>query len=347
MNRRDFLLLSGAAANAALCFGRQEKDPRVAARMDLPVDEQHPVSERGRELVRMAHSLRIEKDIPYVQRPQRTLHVSVYTPSTKAAGPWPVILNVGLAAWQTDTSDFRLNLDAVGPAPTPNIYPPVLASLGYALVAAQLRTSGEACFPAQIQDCQAALAWILREAPSRGFDTTRIGLIGASASGHLVSLLALMNGARGLLDPSLKLSWPLPVKAVCSMSGFYDFVYYRRDPGDGTLYPQIQRFLGGTYEERPEIYQEASPQYYLQHSPATPIPAFFMDHGVQDRRVPYSQAVRFHQALSAAKASVAFEAIDHYHHGPQPGDIPDPPYSVTDQRIYEFFDQHLKGVRWR
>jgi acetyl esterase/lipase len=343
MNRRDFLLHSGAATYAALSFGLQEKDPRVAAGIDLPVDEQHPASERGRQLVRMAHSLRIEKNIPYVQRPERTLHVSVYTPPAKAAGPWPVILNVGLAAWQTDTSDFRLNLDTVGPAPTPNIYPPVLASRGYVLVAAQLRTSAEARFPAQIQDCQAALAWILHEAPSRGFDTTRIGLLGASASGHLVSLLALMNGARGLLDPSLSLRWPLPVKAVCSMSGFYDFVYYRQDPGDGTLYPQIQRVLGGTYEERPDVYRDASPQYYLQRNAGAPFPAFFLDHGVQDLRVPYSQAVRFHQALSAARASVAFEAIDHYHHGPHPGDIPEPPYPVTDQQIYAFFDQHLKG----
>ena len=342
MNRRDFFLLSGAATYAALSFGMQEKDPRVAAKTDLPVDEQHPAARRGQELVRIARSLRIEKNIPYVRRPQRILHLSVYTPPTDAGRPWPVILNFGLAAWQTDTSDFRLNLDQLGPAPTPNIYPPVLVSHGYALVAAQLRTSGEACFPAQIQDCQAALAWILREAPARGFDRKRVGLLGASASGHLVSLLALMNGAKGLIDPGLALHRPLPVKAVCSMSGFYDFEYYQQDPGDGTLYPQIQRFLGGTYEERPEVYRNASPQHYLQTGVAASLPSFFMDHGVQDRRVPYSQAVRFRQALSAAKASVDFEAIDHYHHGPQPGDIPDPPYTVTDQRIYGFFDQHLK-----
>jgi acetyl esterase/lipase len=342
MNRRDLFILSGAATYAALSFGMGEPDPRVGARTDLPVDEQHPASERGRQLVRIARSLRIEKNIPYMRRPERILQLSVYTPATDAGRPWPVILNFGLAAWQTDTSDFRLNLDTLGPAPTPNVYPPVLVPHGYALVAAQLRTSGDACFPAQIRDCQAALAWILHEAPSRGFDRRRVGLLGASASGLLVSLLALMNGAKGLSDPGLDLKWPLPVKAVCSMSGFYDVEYYRRDPGDGTLYPQIQRFLGGTYEERPEIYRDASPQHYLQAALASSLPAFFMDHGVQDRRVPYSQAVRFHEALNGARATVEFEAIDHYHHGPQPGDIPDPPYTVTDQRMYDFFDQHLK-----
>ncbi len=275
MNRRDFLLLAGAAGYAALSFGLQEKDPRIAMKTDLPADEQHPVSERGQQLVRIAHSLRIEKNIPYVRRPARVLNLSVYTPGTNAGRPWPVILNFGLAAWQADTSDYRLNLDKLGPAPTPNVYPPVLVPQGYALVAAQLRISGEARFPAQIQDCQAAIAWILREAPARGFDAKRVGLLGASASGHLVSLLALMNGAKGLIDPESELHWPLPVKAVCSMSGFYDFEYYRQDPGDGTLYPQIQRFLGGTYEERPEAYRIASPQYYLQTGTASPFACIF------------------------------------------------------------------------
>jgi hypothetical protein len=55
-----------------------------------------------------------------------------------------------------------------------------------------------------------------------------------------------------------------------------------------------------------------------------------------------SDNTEFDEALSGAKATVEFEAIDHYHHGPQPGDIPDPSYAVTDQRMHDFFDQHQK-----
>lgn len=338
MNRRKFSF--GAAAYAALSFA-QEKDPRIAASTDLPVDAQYPASTRGQYLARLARSIHIQRNIPYVKRQERSLNVSIYMPATDNQRPLPVILCFGLAAWQTDTSDFRLNLDKLGPAPTPNIYPPVLVSQGYAVVAAQLRSSKEAPFPAQIQDCQASLAWILREAPARRFDVKRIGLLGASASGHLVSLLALMNGAQGLLDSSAGLTWPLPVRAVCSMSGFYDFEYYRNDPGDGTLWPQIRQFLGCTYEENPQLYRDASPQHYVGTSIG--LPAFFLDHGIQDRRVPYSQAARFYKALQQSNAVVGFEPINHYHHGPEPEDVPDPPYTVTDQRMYHFFERHLKS----
>lgn len=338
MNRRDFLILSSAASCGALYAGAQDRDPRVPATVTPFIEDQHPNSERGRKLAALARSIRIERDIEYIQRPERSLKLSVYTPHTNAERPWPVILNFGLAAWEVDTVDYRLNLDKLGPDPTPNLYPPVIVPQGYAVVGAQLRTSREAAFPAQIRDCQAALHWILTEGPSRGFDIKRVGLSGASASGQLVSLLALMNGSKSLLDPKVKLKWPLPVKAVCSMSGFYDFEYYRKDPGDRTLWRQIRQFLGGSYEERPQAYWDASPQSYI-HAGAPP---FFMDHGIQDQRVPFSQAVRFHATLKEAGVPVQFDEINHFHHGAAPGDIPAPPYTVTDQWMYRFFEHHLK-----
>jgi acetyl esterase/lipase len=337
MNRRDFCMLASAAACDSLCWRAGAQDPRIMPTGTPFLEDQHPTSARGRELAAIARSIHIEREIEFVRRPERTLKLSVYRPAQDSGARRPVILCFGLAAWLTDTSDFRLDLSKLIPAPTPNLYPPVLVPQGYIIVAAQLRSSLEAQFPAQIQDCQAAFSWLLREGPSRGFDLNRIGLMGASASGHLVSLLALMNGEEHLVDPASPLQWPLPVKAVCSMSGFYDFEYYRQDPGDGTLWPQIRQFLG-TYEEHPQRYLEASPQSHIRHES----PAFFLDHGVQDRRVPYSQAVRFHAALQQAKVSVDFVPINHYHHGPDPGDVPDPPYRVTDQRIYRFFEQRLK-----
>lgn len=304
------------------------------------LENQHPTSVRGRELAEIARSIHIEREIEYVRRPERTLKLSVYRPAQDSGARRPVILCFGLAAWLTDTSDFRLDLSKPIPAPTPNLYPPVLVPQGYVVVAAQLRSSLEARFPAQIQDCQAAFGWLLKQGTSAGFDLSKIGLMGASASGNLVSLLALMNGEKHLTDPATPLEWPLPVKAVCSMSGFYDFEYYRQDPGDQTLWPQIRQFLG-TYEEHPQRYKDASPQRYI-HSGAPP---FFMDHGVQDLRVPYSQAIRFHDALENATVPVEFVSINHYHHGPDPGDVPDPPYPVTDKRIYEFFARYLKLTR--
>jgi acetyl esterase/lipase len=343
VNRRDFLIGSCAASAGVVGLNSQQKpedrDIRVPQGQASFPEDQHPVSERGQELAKIARSIRIERDIEYVRRPERSLKLDVYTPSNDSARPWPVILNFAIAAWYKDVSDYRLDLETLPMAPTANIYPPVFVPHGYAVVGAQVRSSLEARFPAQIHDCQAAFNWILMQGPSRGFDTSRIGLLGASATGQLVSLLALMKGEQSLLDPTINLRWPLPIKAVCSFAGFYDFVYYfQQDAGDQTLEGIVRQYLGGTLEEKPEVYRQASPQYHL-HSGA---PAFFMDHGMQDRRVPYSQAIRFHAGLQKAHDPVEFEPIDHYHHGPLPGDIPNPPYTVTDRRVQSFFDKNLK-----
>ena len=340
MNRRAFFMLSAAAACGSLSQSIGAQDQRIMPTGTPFLEDQHPATARGRELAEIARSVHIERNIEFARRPERTLKLSVYRPRQDSRVPLPVILCFGLGAWLTDSSDYRLDLSKPIPAPTPNLYPPVMVPQGYVIVSAQLRSSLEAQFPAQIQDCQTAFGWLMREGPSRGFDLNRIGLMGASASGNLISLLALMNGEEPLLDPATPLKWPLPVKAVCSMSGFYDFEYYRQDPGDSTLWPQIRQYLG-TYEEHPERYEEASPQHYI-HSGSPP---FFMDHGVQDLRVPYSQALRFHAALEKAKVPVEFVSINHYHHGPDPGDVPDPPYRVTDKRIYAFFARYLKQTR--
>lgn len=339
LSRRQFLALSSAATLEASLLQAQDRDLRVPAERVPFFEDQHPKSARGRELAAIARSMHIERGIEYVRRPQQTLKLTVYAPDKRDRAPLPVLLAFGLAAWVLDEVDYRMDLDHLPPNPTPNIYPPVLVSRGYAVVTAEVRVASEAVFPAQIQDCQQALQWLLANAASRGFDVKRVGLMGSSASGQLVSLLALMNGAKPLVDEEAGLSWPLPIKAVLSMSGFYDFVYYPQDPGDGTLWPQIRDYLGGSYEKLPKRYEEASPQHSI-HSGAPP---FFMYHGIQDRRVPYSQAVRFHKALESAHVPVEFESIDHYHHGAKPGDVPEPPYPVTDQRIYRFLDRHLKS----
>jgi acetyl esterase/lipase len=340
MQRRDFLALFGTATMASLRYGRMNL-AHADALTAFP-EEQNPASSRGKMLAQVARSLAITRNIPYAERRERTLHLSIYRPHSHRGKALPVILYFGLAAWQVDASDLRVDLNRLEPAPTPNLYPPVLVPEGYALVAAQVRSSNDSQFPSQIQDCQMALAWILHNAEQYGLDPTRVGLLGASASGHLVSLLALMNGAQPLLDHTANLQWPLPVKAVCCMSGFYDFEYYRQDPGDGSLLAQIEKFLGGPYEQSPEVYQIASPQHYLESESAGRFPAFFLEHGRQDRRVPYSQAVRFAGKLSAIHADSIFEPIDHYHHGAEPEDVPNPPYNVTDRRIEQFFRKHLK-----
>ena len=63
-----------------------------------------------------------------------------------------------------------------------------MASINYRLAAP------DAVWPAQIQDCKAAIRWLRGHAKQYGYDPNRIGVIGESAGGHLVAMLGTTNG---------------------------------------------------------------------------------------------------------------------------------------------------------
>ena len=60
---------------------------------------------------------------------------------------------------------------------------------GYALIDVEYRRSGESIFPAQFQDCKAAVRWVRANSHKYGLDPKHIGVMGRSAGGHLVAFL--------------------------------------------------------------------------------------------------------------------------------------------------------------
>ncbi len=74
---------------------------------------------------------------------------------------------------------------------------------GYAVASINYRLSQHAKFPAQIEDCKAAIRWLRANAKTYRLDPDRFGVWGASAGGHLVALL----GTSGTWD-----SWGFHLK---------------------------------------------------------------------------------------------------------------------------------------
>jgi acetyl esterase/lipase len=74
---------------------------------------------------------------------------------------------------------------------------PTVDKLGCALVTVEYRLAPETVFPGAVEDCYAALAWVVANAAELQLDTARIGVMGESAGGGLAAALALLVRDRG------------------------------------------------------------------------------------------------------------------------------------------------------
>ena len=73
----------------------------------------------------------------------------------------------------------------------------IAARLNCCIASVNYRLAPETRHPGQVEDCYAALAWLVRESLSLGVDPSSIGVGGESAGGGLAAALALLVRDRG------------------------------------------------------------------------------------------------------------------------------------------------------
>lgn len=167
---------------------------------------------------------------------------------------------------------------------------------GYALASIDYRFSSTTPFPAQIQDCNAALEFLHAHAARYGLDNKRIALIGFSAGGHLASLqgLALNNQVSDFYAGGKKPTYKL--RGVVDFYGPSDFLaMIGRSNPDSTSDP-ISQLLGASAIRRPDLSKRASPVTYVDKND----PPFFIVQGEKDESVPYQQSVLLQSYLNLA-----------------------------------------------
>jgi acetyl esterase/lipase len=180
-----------------------------------------------------------------------------------------------------------------------------LAAQGFAVAAVDYRLSGEARFPAPLDDVRAAIGWVREHAAGYGIDAGRVFAWGDSAGGHL-ALLAALTGAKG--DRS---GMPGSVQGVVAwfpvtdLAGLPDDVAEaggRPDPGPES---RESLLLGAPAASVPDLAREASP---VTHASAAAPPVLLM-HGAADDMVPPAQSIRLAEALTGVGATVELELV--------------------------------------
>ena len=166
--------------------------------------------------------------------------------------------------------------------------------MGWAAVNLEYRMASASKAPGAVEDCRCALKWVVRNAKDYHIDPTRLVVTGHSAGGHLALTTGMLMESDGLDNncPSNPGEAEPHVAAIVNWYGPTDVNDLIRGPNTKNY---AQMWLG-SLTNKEEIARESSPLTYV-HKQNPPVITI---HGDHDDVVPYSHAVRLHQALEKA-----------------------------------------------
>lgn len=280
----------------------------TAAGQDRPI---YPSAPR----IPVPQGAKVIRDLEYVPGGHVRNRLDLYLPE-KSEGPLPVVVWIHGGAWQHGSKE--------------DCYAVWLVAKGYAVASISYRLSHHALFPAPLEDSKAAIRWLRANAGKYNLDADHIGAWGASAGGHLASLLGTTGDAKHLEGEGGNLDRSSRVQAVADWFGPTDFTQmggWHNDRGS----PE-SLLIGGAIQENKEKAAQANPITYLGKDAAP----FLVMHGDRDNIVPLSQSELLVAALKKAGVEVTFLVIQGAGHGGPQFDLPQNRKAVED-----FFDKHL------
>jgi acetyl esterase/lipase len=258
-----------------------------------------------------------QRDIEYGKGGEKPLLLDLYKPK-EMKKPAPGLIFVHGGSWSR------------GDRKVYGYYCQHFAEKGYVAATIEYRLSGEAPFPAAIQDVKCAIRWMRANAAKLGVDPNKIGLAGGSAGGHLVLLAAYANSD----DPELEGTGGNPgvssrVQAVIDLYGPVELKaskLSRRSP--------VLKFMGGkSTDEAPQLYAKASPFNHLSKD----APPTLILHGTVDELVNISQSDKLAAKLGELGIPYLYDRQEGWHHAMDA-------VAVVNVRCVWFMDQFLSQV---
>jgi acetyl esterase/lipase len=269
-------------------------------------------------------------DLVYSVQPGfRPLRLDLYLPPG-APGSHPLVVFIHGGGWVSGHTRHSGAFED---------WPGVLASLaakGYVVASVEYRLSGEARFPAAIQDIKAAIRWLRAHAPQYGIDRQRAVVWGGSAGGQLAALAAVSCGAAALRPAPAPPApgGPAPprpedsesdcVQGLITWYGIFDFSTVAAQSGSGgpermgSAASAPSQYLGCALSScAPAVLAAASAASYV--GPTDP-PALLI-HGSVDHTVPIQQSRDFYALLRSKGVPaelIEIPGVDHSFIGATP-----------------------------
>ncbi len=293
---------------AVSALGLQAQQPPVTAKQTQPPPAKVP------------EGVRVERDLEYAKVGEKKLLLDLYLPE-KADGPLPVIVGIHGGGWANGSK-------ASGQGSW-------LARHGYAVAVINYRLSGEAIFPAQIEDCKAAVRWLRASAKKYNLDPERFGATGHSAGGHLTSLLATTGDVKEF-DKGDNLGFSSRIQAAVPSAGPTDFLQMDAHAPKGAKLKHDSpkspeaRLIGGPIQENKDKVAKANPVTHVTKDD----PPFLIVHGDEDATVPAHQAQLLDEALRKAGVEVKLHLVKGAGHAVGGREV--------NELIVAFFDKQLK-----
>lgn len=254
-------------------------------------------------------------DVTYCTADSSAQKMDVYFPDS--GGPWPALVYVHGGSWMRgDKSEVLMFAGG-------------LTAQGYLVVSINYRLYPPARFPAMIEDVKCAVRSLRAHAGEYNIDPNRIGAMGVSAGGHLVSLLGTSDQSDGW-DVGEYLDQSSRVKAVIAMAAVTDLT--KHFPNADI---EAMRHVGFGEDN------------IMQASPITHVtsddPPFLLIHGDRDELVPYEQSQLLYDRLIQANVPAQLVIVKNASHSfIAPEGTTTPSLLEINQIILDFLAEYLK-----
>ncbi len=181
----------------------------------------------------------IKRDIVYKSIGGRDLHLDAFFKPQKELRPAIILVHGG--GWKSGNKTMQQPLAQQ------------LAERGWVCFTVEYRLSLEAQFPEGIKDVKSAVKYVRFNAESFGVDASKIAVLGCSSGAQMASLIATTNGNSVFEDVKFLETVSSNVQALVNIDGILAFHHPKSEEGTLAL-----EWLGGTYKELPEIWNQAS-----------------------------------------------------------------------------------------